>query len=954
MADNILKTRLISAYNTLDYWSTATTIPLGGEVCYAVDETTNAILEIKIGDGVHKYSELPSETLYKLGTNATATGTTSSTFDIDLIKGNGTTLVKNVVIPAASTAVAGVVTTAQAKIISAAADTTLTGGTTGSTAAGNAYVVANTKTVTTAGAVSTGTTNLKVNGLGSMAFKASSDYIPVGDRVTSISSPASSSKKVPTDYAVVQYLENSVKPMRYMGTVDMTATPAVNLPTSNIRVGDTYKVAGDGNYGPTGSTTAAKVGDLFIAKTTASWDYIPSADDDPGVVSVGADGTYLSTSGQASAVIINHKEQSNVTTGTYGGATSVAQITVDKAGHATSVKNVAIQTATTAQIGLTKKPSGDETWVSVDADNKISHIGPGSVATSYGLSTSQAPAYNSTFVVPYISVDDKGHITSGGTAAVKIPASDNTDQKVKHTATTAKIYPLGVTGTASSTSTVNKSTAIWFEGADGAPSTVHGDYFTGTAEYTSQLVTTAADRGLDVTDGKVGHTTILAATSVGATAACSSWGGTVNIPKIEIDDYGHSTAVTEYKLTIPSSTVTSAANGLAPKLPNDATKYLNGTGGWTVPDKGTDEQVKQINLTATTTTAWLIGAPNTTNAHTSTVYKNPKAYTVTNGTKSTVVADTFKGTAADSEKLGGQSSSYYAKASDVATSATGDDYITASLANNTITVNHNTQTLTTSSTYGASNAVPQIKVDGAGHITSISTVTVKDTIYSAGDKIVLSGTNSTVINHTTAFSSSGSIAAGTAGTADAWGESVSFTVPEFNYDKWGHLTSANSKSFKVAIPSAPSVPVTAVIGDGVWTTVTSSDNAKKFKVAHIGPSSVANTYGTTSEQTPSFNSSFAIPYLQTDDKGHIAAAGTASVKIPSTVASWDYYTSGITTAVSGEAIQVKFNRTDGTNKYNFTIPAATETVSGISSTVSTDRLRNGVKTLILNGNFTTA
>lgn len=44
--------------------------------------------------------------------------------------------------------------------------------------------------------------------------------------------------------------------------------------------------------------------------------------------------------------------------------------------------------------------------------------------------------------------------------------------------------------------------------------------------------------------------------------------------------------------------VSTSAHGLTPKLPNDATKYLNGTGGYTVPAGGGSSKVVQI-VTAT-------------------------------------------------------------------------------------------------------------------------------------------------------------------------------------------------------------------------------------------------------------------------------------------------------------------------------------------------------------------
>jgi hypothetical protein len=81
------------------------------------------------------------------------------------------------------------------------------------------------------------------------------------------------------DTTIKQYIDGKVvitEAMRYMGTVD-GSNP---LPTdvTNVRVGDTYKVAEDGTY----EGQVAIVGDMFIAKAvsaTITWDYIPSGND---------------------------------------------------------------------------------------------------------------------------------------------------------------------------------------------------------------------------------------------------------------------------------------------------------------------------------------------------------------------------------------------------------------------------------------------------------------------------------------------------------------------------------------------------------------------------------------------------------------------------------------------------------------------------------------------------
>ena len=67
----------------------------------------------------------------------------------------------------------------------------------------------------------------------------------------------------------------------------------------------------------------------------------------------------------------------------------------------------------------------------------------GVTAGSYGPSADATPGYGATFSVPYLTVDAKGRVTAAFTKTITIPASDNTDEKVKQTVSTDnKEYPI--------------------------------------------------------------------------------------------------------------------------------------------------------------------------------------------------------------------------------------------------------------------------------------------------------------------------------------------------------------------------------------------------------------------------------------------------------------------------------------------------------------------------------
>ena len=74
---------------------------------------------------------------------------------------------------------------------------------------------------------------------------------------------------------------------------------------------------------------------------------------------------------------------------------------------------------------------------------KIGHALSGVSSGTSSPNSAQTPGYGDTFNVPVITVDAAGHVTSMGTTTVKIPASDNVDEKVKQspiTATTSAEY----------------------------------------------------------------------------------------------------------------------------------------------------------------------------------------------------------------------------------------------------------------------------------------------------------------------------------------------------------------------------------------------------------------------------------------------------------------------------------------------------------------------------------
>ena len=144
-----------------------------------------------------------------------------------------------------------------------------------------------------------------------------------------------------TQIATTAFVTNAVSAvtgaMTYKGTVGTGGT-VNDLPTSGVKVGDTYKVSVAGTY----ASQSAKVGDLFIATaTTPTWSYVPSGDD-AGITSITA-GTGL-TGGTITSTGTIALDTSGVTAGTYQG------LTVDAYGRVTSASSISMLSKYTGTI----------------------------------------------------------------------------------------------------------------------------------------------------------------------------------------------------------------------------------------------------------------------------------------------------------------------------------------------------------------------------------------------------------------------------------------------------------------------------------------------------------------------------------------------------------------------------------------------------------------------------
>ena len=279
MANTTLNSRLLLCTKTTAEWTSnenSLLIPMKGEVC--IELTTTGIPKLKVGNGLDTWSELPYATLtpaeianiaasasYELpkATDSRLGGVMIGT-NID-VANDGTISVKD-----GTTGQKGVVQLSDATD----SDSSVTSAT--SKAVADAMIQAD-KGVTDAATAKNIADQAKEAAEGAMPKSGGTFTGPV----TLSADPTAN-----LGAATKQYVDNQITQkiaasdaMVYKGTVGTGGTVAT-LPTSNVTIGDTYKVYVAGSY----AGQASKAGDLFIALKSGTvgdsdWSYIPSANE---------------------------------------------------------------------------------------------------------------------------------------------------------------------------------------------------------------------------------------------------------------------------------------------------------------------------------------------------------------------------------------------------------------------------------------------------------------------------------------------------------------------------------------------------------------------------------------------------------------------------------------------------------------------------------------------------
>lgn len=192
----------------------------------------------------------------------------------------------------------------------------------------------------------------------------------------------------------VDKLIRELDSMTYKGTVGGTGSTVAALPTSKVKIGDTYKVAANGSY----AGTSASIGDLFIA--------------------VGKDGAKEGLDGYLTAADV-------AWTYINSGLDTDTRYTFDATDNKITIidtvdnnhQDIDLQTATDAPLTIKGAARNGSTNASITID----HTTSGVTAGAYGPSANAGPAAGGTFTVPNFTVNKYGHVTAAGNKTITLP-----------------------------------------------------------------------------------------------------------------------------------------------------------------------------------------------------------------------------------------------------------------------------------------------------------------------------------------------------------------------------------------------------------------------------------------------------------------------------------------------------------------------------------------------------
>lgn len=276
-----------------------------------------------------------------------------------------------------------------------------------------------------------------------------------------------------------------VDAMTYKGTIGEGGT-ITQLPTSGVKVGDTYKVITAGAYG----VNSCDIGDLLIAtgdevngviNSNLTWTYVPSGDDTDSQYDLSVDGIKIvlknktiandkdevifeagtdlavenGGEGKTNSIVYSHKDYASVTPGTAnevtpanGGKFTVVDSIETSNGHVTGYKVKEVTLPTITPVSSTLKAAsngviqldesiGTDSSVTIAAGKDIAvttttegssgtiTVDHASITTTPTTVTAGTLSHSGKFTVVQAITADNGHVTGYETKEWTLPADQN-------------------------------------------------------------------------------------------------------------------------------------------------------------------------------------------------------------------------------------------------------------------------------------------------------------------------------------------------------------------------------------------------------------------------------------------------------------------------------------------------------------------------------------------------
>lgn len=379
------------------------------------------------------------------------------------------------------------------------------------------------------------------------------------NKITNVATPTAD-----TDAANLGSVKSETAKMKYTGGTAITVDDSdKTISHNNIGTAGSVGPSADATPAPGATFTVPQIttdGQGHVSSKTNRTVKIPQYSAGTGV---SINGTAISHSNNGTAG--SYGPSSNVTPG-YGGTFQVPQITTNAQGHVTAITMRTVTLPSAQDIPEVETYEG-EAPITVSGTT-ISHNNIGS-AGSVGPTGNSTATHGGNITIPYITVDAKGHVSAKADRTITLPAG-----------------PVNMKGASSSAAGSAGYVPAPAAGADNRYLRSDGTW----AVPPDTNTTYTADRGLSMSSSRaIGHAIVAPSGNRGPTAAKTlSPGGTVTVPQIYYDAYGHVTSSTVNRtITLNSSIldtsdiltslsgVTSNSKVLGAKLVADAINSLN-------------------------------------------------------------------------------------------------------------------------------------------------------------------------------------------------------------------------------------------------------------------------------------------------------------------------------------------------------------------------------------------